>query len=62
MKHAITPEVAMAIQKNEVNYAQILADMDITRCSEETLVRQKDICVGDMKVPDFVERLLRNPA
>jgi len=61
MKQALTQEVAMAIQKGDLDYARLLADMDFVRTNHCDPVRSKVMTKNQIEGHNFLIRKLRNP-
>jgi len=62
MNHSLTPEIAMAIQKGENNYAQLLFDMEIEQPLKTGIITVADLSDNQKLGYDNLERRLRGAA
>ncbi len=62
MKHSITPEIAMAIQKGERDYAHLLCDMELVGVPETTALTVNKLSANQMHGYDNLVRRLRDAA
>jgi len=56
----ITPEVAMAIQKGERDYAHLLCDMEIEQAPKVITIPVNKFNENKKQAYDYLERELRN--
>jgi len=60
MKHLLTPEIAMALQKGECDYAHLLCDMEIEQAPKIAIVTVANLSDNQKLGYDNLERRLRN--
>ena len=60
MKHSLTPEVAMAIQKGERDYAHLLYDMELVREPKTGIVTIDNLSDNQRHGYENLERRLRD--
>ena len=62
MEHQITPEIAMAIQKGERDYAYLLSGMELVRPAKDDFVHVDNLSANQKLGYDNLERRLRDAA
>jgi len=62
MKRLITQEVAQAIHRGEINYAETLQDMELVRTSDNVSMRPYALSANQIEARNFIIRRLRGAA
>lgn len=62
MKRSLTPEIAMAIQKGEVNYAHLLCEFESVRASDNVAVHVDNLNKNQKLGYENLVRRLRDAA
>ena len=62
MKHSLTPEVAQAIARGELDYAETLHDMGLVRTADNVPMRPYTLNANQVEARNFIIRRLRNAA